>query len=128
MAAYTASRMDDALRVLIIDDNEEARFCLREQLQTGGHIVVGEAATQTQALEEFRRHRPNLILLDLSLEKENGLDVLKAIRSENADARVIVISGNEMKRVREAALAAGASRFLVKPVKADELVAVLAAL
>lgn len=120
--------MERSLRVLVVDDNEEARFCLKEQLETNGHVVVGEASNLAGTLEAYKKHQPQLVMLDLSLEKEDGLTILKALRQEDPQACVCILSANEMKKVKEQAMSAGARQFLVKPLEEERLVAALNAL
>jgi CheY-like chemotaxis protein len=112
----------------VVDDNPEARLVLKHQLEAQGHSVVGQAENLKGTLEAYRRLRPHLVMLDLSLEKEDGLTVLKALRDEDPGATVFILSANEMKRVREAALAAGASNFLSKPLDVDGFEAILSSM
>ncbi|TBR21688.1 response regulator, partial [bacterium] len=102
-------------RILVVDDNEVIRGMLRFLLARLGHEVVGEAATGAAALEEFLRHRPDTVSLDISLPDTNGLEVLKKIKSEDPKARVVVVTGNNAEVLRRDVLAAGAHCVLLKP-------------
>ena len=92
---------------------------------TGGFTVVGEAADGLSAIEQARRHQPDLVVLDLSMPNLDGLEALPHIRSEAPNVQVVVLSGFAAHRMAPAALAAGASAYLEKGdifTVADELV------
>lgn len=104
------------LRILIVDDSPAARFMLREFLESAGHQVVAEEEKLEGVLRSYAQHKPDLVTLDLSLAQGDGLSVLKALRKLDADAKVLVISGNSQKKVLDSVSAAGASGFLAKPI------------
>ncbi len=114
------------MRVLIVDDSPEARFCLREQLSIMGHSVVGEAEDLKGTMALYQKARPEAVMLDLTLEREDGLSVLRALRRLDPAARVVILSANEMDSIRREALEAGACGYLVKPVDEGRLQALLA--
>lgn len=113
------------LRVLVVDDNDVARTMIKEILAGGGHQAVAEAESMDEALKAYEAHKPDLVTLDLSLIAGDGLTALKAIRQKDPKAKVIVISGNAQKKVREHVLAAGASGFIEKPFQAADLLGAL---
>ncbi|MBI4060726.1 MAG: response regulator [Elusimicrobia bacterium] len=117
--------MKKPLRAIVVDDNLAMRMVLRDMLEGSGHQVVAEAENQDEALKAYAEHKPDLVTLDLSLAQGDGLSVLKALRQLDANARVIVISGNSQKKVVELVKAAGAADFLAKPFKIEELAAVV---
>lgn len=108
-------------RILVVDDNEVIRGMLRFLLARLGHEVVAEAGTGAAALEAFRRERPDAVSLDISLPDMSGLDVLKAIRAESPEARVVVVTGNNAEVLRRDVLALGAQAVLLKPFDAKVL-------
>lgn len=118
--------MATQLRVLIVDDSPPMRFILRGYLEEAGHAVVGEAEDQASALAAYAQHKPDVVTLDLSLVKGDGLSVLKALRAADAKARVLVVSANSQKKVVETVMASGAAGFLGKPIEPDALAAALA--
>lgn len=103
------------MRILIVDDNEVIRVMLRHLLTHLGHDVVAEAGTGAEAVAAFKKERPEMTSLDISLPDMNGLEVLKAIRAEDPAARVIVVTGNNAEILRRDALAGGAQTVLHKP-------------
>lgn len=109
------------IRVLIVDDNDIARTMIREVLQSSGHQAVAEAESMDEALKAYEAHKPDLVTLDLSLVAGDGLAVLKAVRRMDGQAKVLVISGNSQKKIREQVLAAGACGFIEKPFENKDL-------
>src|SRR5215212_3966898 len=79
--------------IMIVDDSNYTRRTHRRILESDGH-VVHEAATGMGAIEGYFVHRPDLVLLDLTMEDMGGLDVLQKLRELQADARVIVVSAD----------------------------------
>jgi two-component system chemotaxis response regulator CheY len=108
--------------LLIVDDSNYTRRTHRRIIESAGH-VVHEANSGMAALEAFFLHRPDLVLLDLTMEDMGGLEVLGKLRELNAEARVIVISADVQRSTAKLVQEAGARRFLAKPVVADELLA-----
>ena len=113
--------------VMVVDDSGYARRTHRRILESAGHAVV-EASTGMEAIEGFFVHRPDLVLLDLSMEDMGGLDVLQKLRELESGARVVVISADVQRSTSHRVAEAGALRFLGKPVSADELLATVSAL
>jgi DNA-binding NarL/FixJ family response regulator len=118
----------EAMKILIVDDSPITRSMLRDMFEIAGHEVAAEAETLAGTLENYRAHKPDLTTLDLSLVGTNGLEILKALRALDPQARVMIVSGNAQARVLEATRAAGASGFLAKPFNSDELAAAVKAM
>lgn len=109
-------------KILIVDDSAYARRVHRKILESGGHAVV-EASSGLGALEAFGLERPDLVLLDLSMEDLGGLQVLEQIRTMQPNAPVLVVSADVQRTTTDRVRAAGASGFVGKPVVADALLA-----
>jgi|CXWL01.1.fsa_nt_gi two-component system chemotaxis response regulator CheY len=121
--------MADPMRILIIDDNAAIRMILTDMLETMGHKVIGEAADRDAALKIYAEHKPDIVTLDLSLSAVGGADglaVLKALRTVDDKAKIIVISGNAQEKVRVMVEQAGACCFVGKPIKEEDLTTALA--
>ncbi len=108
-------------RVLVIDDEPEVRRALRTSLGGRGYDVQ-VAANAEEALDQFGRHRPDLVLLDVQLPDASGLAVCAQIR-EQSDVPIIILSvqGDEPTKVQ--ALDLGADDYVAKPFGMDELLA-----
>ena len=106
--------------IMIVDDSSFTRRTHRRILESDGHSVH-EAASGMAALEGFFVHRPELVLLDLTMEDMGGLEVLQKLREMKANARVIVVSADVQRSTSQIVTESGALRFLGKPVSAESL-------
>lgn len=106
--------------ILVVDDSGYARRLLRTMLEANGHTVA-EAASGMAALESYFVQRPDVVLLDLTMEDMSGLDVLRRLREVDGDARVIVISADVQRTTADLVAGAGAFTFLGKPAHRDQV-------
>ncbi len=88
-------------------------------------LLVAQAGNAVEAITEFRRHRPDITLMDLRLPGTNGTDALIAIRGEFPDARIIMLSTSDSDGEIQRALRAGAAAYVLKSMPKDELLAVM---
>jgi two-component system chemotaxis response regulator CheY len=109
------------MRILIVDDNPSSRFIIKDLLESRGHRIVAETEDLAASLEAYRTHRPDLVTLDLSLEGEDGLSVLRAILKLDEHAKILIITGNSQEKIHEEVRAAGAGGLLLKPFLLEEL-------
>jgi DNA-binding response OmpR family regulator len=113
-----------AKTVLICEDDSNLRTLMRVTL--GDSYRIHEAADGNQALELLESTNPDLIVLDLMLPGRSGLDLLGEIRGVNGHERTPVVVISAWAHSDEAAVAAGADRFVAKPFDPDELNATIA--
>lgn len=102
-------------RVLLADDAAFMRAWLREILEPEGLLVVAEAESGADATRAFAAHRPDLVLLDVSMPPTSGLEALRAIRTLDPSARVVMRSARGQEAAVMEALRAGALDYVVKP-------------
>ena len=114
-----------ALRMIIVEDNLVTREMIKDMLDLLGHQVVAEVEDLAGTLAAYQQHKPDGLTIDLSLPKEDGLTILKALRAADPNVRAIIVSGNSQARIREEVLAAGAVELLPKPIELDSLRKVL---
>ncbi len=117
----------NGLTLVLADDHHLVREGLRLLLETRLHCrVVGEAATGAEAVAMVREHRPDILIVDLSMPGMSGIDVTRAVVSQAPETRVIVLSmhGDE-PHVREA-LRAGAMAYVLKESLADDFLHAIA--
>ncbi|GAA4891882.1 LuxR family two component transcriptional regulator [Stackebrandtia albiflava] len=112
-----------APRVLIADDQELVRTGFRMILTSRGITVAGEAADGLQAVEAATRLRPDVVLMDIRMPHLDGLEATRRTLAAVPDCRVVILTTFDLDRYVYAALAAGASGFLLKDVTSDHLVA-----
>ncbi len=109
-------------RVLVADDDRGSREFLRIALDESGHSVL-TAEDGIVALEQALHASPDVILLDITMPKMNGIEVCRQLRQDPRTAHVpiLIITGLASQSDRLAAIEAGANDFLNKPVSLDEL-------
>lgn len=83
--------------------------------------LVGTADDGIEAVKEYRRHHPDVVLMDLGLPNMSGVEAIRAIRSEDSEARIIVLTVYQGDEELQSALEAGASQYLLKDTLADDL-------
>ena len=103
------------LRTLIVEDHEELRNFLRLTLQNEARcILIGEAVDGMQAVQKAEELQPDLILLDLSLPKLNGMEALRRIRKSSPSSKLIILSQDSAPDLVQEALRLGAVGYLLK--------------
>ena len=114
-------------RILIIEDNEDLAFGLRNNLEIEGYDVL-TAATGTAGVQQAREFQPDLILLDLMLPEMDGFEVLRTLRKNGNPAPVLILTarGEEVDKVT--GLRLGADDYVTKPFGLMELLARVEAL
>ena len=114
------------IRILSVEDHPVFRQGLATVIGTEPDMVlVGQAANGVEAIAEFRRHRPDITLMDLRLPGANGTDILIAILGEFPGARIIMLSSSDSDGEIQRALRSGASGYVLKSLPQDELLAVI---
>lgn len=113
---------------MIADDHHIVRQGLAALLNTmPGMQVIAEASSGEQAVELYRKHQPDVALMDLRMQHGNGVDAIKAIRAEFPAARIIVLTTFDGDEDIFRALQAGARGYLLKGSDSDELVSAILA-
>ncbi|MFF2785850.1 response regulator [Streptomyces sp. NPDC058049] len=112
-----------APRVVIADDQDLVRTGFRLILTARGIDVVGVAADGAEAVAAVRRLRPDVVLLDIRMPNMDGLEAARRILAEAPYCRVIMLTTFDLDQYVYAALAAGASGFLLKDVTPEHLAA-----
>ena len=106
----------EALRIVVADNESIIRMDLRELLEEAGHYVVGEAVDGVKAVEQTRKHRPDLVIMDIKMPEMDGIAAAKIIANEKI-APVLLLTAFSQKEIVEKAKDSGVLAYLVKPVK-----------
>ena len=110
------------IRILSVEDHPVFRAGLSTIIGSQEDMVlVAQASNAVEAMAEFRRHRPDITLMDLRLPGANGTDALIAIRGEFSNARVIMLTTSDTDGEIQRALRAGAAGYILKSMPQDDL-------
>ncbi len=119
----TAPSTPAPLRLLIVDDSQVVRSGLRALLGLEPTLqVVAEAATAGAALAEYRRSRPDVVLLDIRLPDDSGVELCRRLLAENPEARILMLTSVMDRETIDDALRAGAGGYLLKEIDGHALV------
>ncbi len=110
-------------KILIADDASFMRGSLEFVVKSAGHEVIGLAKDGREALDLFRRFKPDLVTLDILMREMDGISALKDIMQVDPGAKVIMISALGHEEKQKEALRLGASGFIRKPFKREEIIA-----
>lgn len=114
------------VRVLLVDDDDLMRAGLRAVLSSDATIeVVGEAGDGRAAIDAARQHRPDVILMDVRMPDLDGISATREILAGSADARIVILTTFEDDDYIFGALSAGASGFLLKRTRPEDLIAAI---
>jgi DNA-binding NarL/FixJ family response regulator len=116
------------LRLLVVDDHEVVRQGLVSMLgRRDGFQVVAEAATASEAIEAARRFQPDLVIMDVRLPDGSGIEACREIRAQLPGTRVVILTSYPDEEAVFSAIVAGASGYLLKQVRARDLVSAIEA-
>jgi two-component system response regulator DevR len=124
----TETAVDKRYTLLVVDDHEVVRQGLVSLLDRRQDFqVVAEAGTVAEAVAEARRFQPDLVIMDVRLPDGSGVEACREIRAEMPDTRVVILTSYPDEDAVLSAIVAGASGYLLKQVRARDLVAALQA-
>lgn len=112
----------EAVRVVVVDDQELVRTGFAMILERGGMTVVGQAADGVEAVELARSTRPDVVLMDVRMPRLDGIEATRQLVAELPAVKVLALTTFDLDEYVYAAVRAGASGFLLKDVSPDSLV------
>ncbi len=113
------------MRVLIVDDSKFMRLTLKNILRRNEIKIVGEAESDREAVEKYKKLKPDLVIMDIVMPVQSGLKAVGEICKLNHDAKIIMVSAMGQEAIMEESMKLGAKAFVVKPVKQEELLDVI---
>lgn len=116
------SGAEDVIRVLCVDDHPLLREGIAALIGNQSDMeLIGEASNGREALDEYRKHRPDVTLMDLQMPTMSGIDAISAIRGEFPEARIIILTTHAGDVLISRALKAGVRAYLMKGLLRKEL-------
>jgi CheY-like chemotaxis protein len=111
------------LRVLVVDDQPAVAEVVADSIQYAGHEIVGIARDGVEAVERAKELKPDLVVMDISMPRMNGVEAMKAILAAGAAKRVLLMSGEyrSLGVTRDEMMRHGASAFMEKPFNVGDL-------
>ena len=109
-------------KLLLVEDDPAILRGLQMNLQLEGYHLL-TARDGDEAIRLWRQHRPDLVLLDLMLPKRDGYDILREMRAEDPDTRVLILSARDQETDKVLGLELGADDYVTKPFSLPELLA-----
>jgi len=116
---------DQPLRYLIVDDSVFARKNLAQMVESFGGQVAGEASDGVTAISEYDRLTPDIVLMDITMPRMEGIEAAEKIVRSHPEARIVMVSSVGYQENIVAALQRGARHFVQKPVKPEVLYEVI---
>lgn len=111
------------LRILLVDDHEVVRLGMRALLERHANFtVVGEAATEDEALQQAVEHKPDIVLMDIRLAGGSGIEACQKIKEAVPETQVIMLTSFAEDELLFAAIRAGATGYLLKQISATDLI------
>jgi len=111
-----------AAKVLIVDDLAFIKLIIRDTLEKKGFEVVGEASNGVEAVELYAKLRPDVVLMDITMPRMDGIQALSKIMQLDKDAKVIMCSALGQQSLIIQAIKLGAKDFIVKPFKPERII------
>ena len=116
-------------KILVVDDAKIMRMSIKNMLNDLGHKVIGEASSGYSAIEEYKRLKPDIVTMDITMPQENdiadGIEAVKQIMAFDKNAKIVMITSHGEQEKVIKAIQSGASNYLLKPLKMDRLKEVL---
>ncbi len=111
------------IEIIIVDDHAVVRSGIKHILQERHDInVVAEASTGSEAMKHLREHSADIVLLDISMPDQSGIEVLRTIRSQHPDVSVLILTMHPEEQYAIRALKSGASGYITKDSAPSELI------
>ena len=115
-------------RVLIVDDAAFMRMMIKDILEKNGYDVVAEANNGIKAVEMYKKERPDIVTMDITMPDMDGIEAVKAIKEFDPSAKIIMCSAMGQQSMVMDAIRAGAKDFVVKPFQPDKVLEALSKL
>lgn len=111
-----------AINIMIVDDLAFIKLLLKDLIEKAGFRVIGEASDGEEAIDMYQEKKPDLVLLDITMPKMDGITALKKILALDPGAKIIMCSALGQQRLIVQAIQLGAKDFIVKPFRPERVI------
>lgn len=112
-------------KVLVVDDAKFMRITLASILKNENHEIAGEAENGREAIELYKKLRPNLVTMDITMPVMDGIEAIRGIMDFDSNANVVVCSAMGQQKVVVEAIESGAKDFIVKPFEENNVLEII---
>ncbi len=102
-------------KVLVVDDSAVMRSMVSQILKSEQYEICGQAADGVEAIELFKKLKPDVMTLDINMPKKTGIETLKEILKVHPEAKIVMLTSEGQKSTVVEAIALGAKNYIVKP-------------
>lgn len=115
-------------KILVVDDALFMRKVIKDLLRENDYTDLVEAGDGVEAVEMYKEHKPDLVIMDITMPSQDGIETIKQMRAIDANATVLICSAMGHEDMVKEALKYGAKDFVVKPFKTERVVTAVAKL
>ena len=112
-------------RILVVDDSIVMRKNLATILKGEGHEIIGEASNGRQAIAQYEELKPDVVTMDISMPIMSGVEAVQKIIGKYPDAKIIMISAVNQKKMVFNAINSGAKHYIIKPIDTKKVISVV---
>lgn len=109
-------------KIMVVDNSSFMRSSLEYIVENAGHSVVGMAADGGEAVKLYKELKPHIVLMDILMEGMDGIQALDAIRKDDPNVKVIMVTALGQENLQEKARGLGAAGYIRKPFEQDEII------
>ncbi|MBO4750059.1 MAG: response regulator [Lachnospiraceae bacterium] len=113
------------IKIMIVDDSRTSKRILRNLLESQGYEVVAEASDGEEGYVKYQEVKPDLVTMDITMPKMDGIESLTLIKKFDPDAKVVMITAAGQKEKMVEALKRGADEFITKPFDPEEVSSII---
>ena len=110
---------------LVVDDSAFARRNMEKMLVGIGGQAAGFAANGREAINQYKKLQPDIVLMDITMPEMEGIEAVEGILAEDELAKIVMVSSVSYQDMVKRALASGAKHFLAKPVKREQVASIV---
>ena len=114
--------------LMIVDDASFMRSSIKQMVKENNYEVVAEAADGIEAVENYKKYKPDIVTMDITMPNMSGIEAVKKIKEIDKNAVIIMVSAVGQEAFIKEAVLSGANSFIVKPFKKEKLLEILGGL